>query len=44
MLYFYYIANIYIQNYKLKILKYILDKTGEFASINITLNQIDVQH
>ena len=42
MLYFYYIANIYVQNYKHKIPKYILNKTREFASTSITLNQIDV--
>ena len=47
MLYFYYIGNVSVQNYKPRIPKYILHKTGEFACISVTLNQnhqIDVQH
>ena len=39
MLYFYYIGNVSVQNYKHKISKYILHKTGEFASTSVTLNQ-----
>ena len=39
MLYFYYIGNVSVQNYKHIIPKYILHKIGEFASTSITLNQ-----
>ena len=39
MIYFYYIGNVSVQNYKHRILKYILHKIGEFASTSITLNQ-----
>ena len=39
MLYFYYIGNVSVQNYKHRIPKYILHKIEEFASTSITLNQ-----
>ena len=47
MLYFYYIGNVSVQNYKYRIPKYIFHKTGEFTFTSVTLNQnhqIHVQH